>query len=146
MIAAALRTEIDLFSQRALDRVELAAFERCALATQRLTQGGGATGAEELPTIRVLAELVERAARCQPAALLAYRAFSEELVAKVMPEAGTAVAREGAFDAIDDLVEDPTELPLLRSALLTFCDHFQHLCQEATRAPRRRGDLTATAA
>jgi hypothetical protein len=116
------------------------------MATQHLTHGDPAVGDEELPAMRLLAELVERAAHCQPAALLAYRALSEQLVAQVKPSARAEAAREEAFDAIDDLVEDPTELPVLRSALHTFCEHFQHLCQEATRAPRRRAALTATAA
>jgi hypothetical protein len=146
MIAAALRTEIDLFCRRALDRAELDALARCAVAAQRLTHGDRAVDAEELPTMHLLEELVERAARSQPAAFLAYRALSEQLVAQVKSCALAEAAREEAFDAIDDLVGDPTELPVLRSALLTFCEHFQHLCQEATRAPRRRGDLTATAA
>jgi hypothetical protein len=146
MIAAALRTEIDVFCRRALDRAELDALVPCAVATQCLTQGGKASSTEELPTMRVLVELVERALRSQPAAFLAYRALSEHLVAQVMSSPVAAAAREDAFDAIDDLVEDPTELPVLRRALLTFCEHFQHLCQEATRAPRRPTDLTATAA
>jgi hypothetical protein len=146
MIAAALRTEIDLFCQRALDRADHDALTRCAVATQHLTQGDRAVGDEELPAMRLLAELVERAAHEQPAALLAYRALSEQLVAQVKHSALAEAAREEALDAIDDLVGDPTELPTLRGALLTFCEHFQHLCQEATRAPRRRAALTATAA
>ncbi|HTQ47208.1 MAG TPA: hypothetical protein VMI75_30845 [Polyangiaceae bacterium] len=146
MIAAALRTEIDLFCLRALDRADHGSLARCALATQRLTHGDRLAGAEELPTMRLLAELVQRAARYHPATYLAYRALSEHLVAQVKPSSGAEVAREKAFDALDDLVADPTELPVLRSALHTFCEHFQHLCQEATRAPRGRADLTATAA
>lgn len=146
MIAAALRTEIDIFCRGALDRAEFDALARCAVATQHLIHGDQTAGAEELPTMRLLRELVERAAHTQPAALLAYRALSEQLVAQVRPSAGVEGAREEAFDALDDLVADPTELPILRTALHTFCEHFQHLCQEATRAPRRRADLTATAA
>jgi len=146
MIAAALRTEIDIFCRGALDRAELDALARCAVATQHLTHGDLLAGAEELPTMHLLAELIDRAVRTQPAALLAYRAFSEHLVAQVRPSSGAEAAREQAFDALDDLVADPTELPVLRGALHTFCEHFQLLCQEATRAPRRRADLTATAA
>jgi len=147
MIAAALRNEIDLFCRRALDRADHDALARCAVATQHLTADRNrGVGDEELPAMRHLAELVERAAHSQPAALLAYRALSEQLVAQVNPSPLAEASREEAFDAIDDLVEDPTELPVLRSALRNFCEHFQHLCQEATRAPRRRADLTATAA
>jgi hypothetical protein len=146
MIAAALRTEIDLFCHRALDRLDHDSLTRCAVAMLYLTHGDRAVGADALPAMRLVAELVERAARSQPAALLAYRALGEQLIAQVKPCPVAEAAREEAFDAIDDLVGDPTELPVLRSALLIFCEHFQHLCQEATRAPRRRADLTATAA
>jgi hypothetical protein len=147
MIAAALRTEIDLFCRSAVERSELETLGRCALATQRLTQGLRAEGTEaSLPSMRVLGELVERAMRSQPAVFLAYRAVAEELAMHVASSSGAAWAREEAFDTIDAMVEDPTELPELRNALITFCDHFQRLCQEATRAPRRSLDLTATAA
>jgi hypothetical protein len=147
MIAAALRTEIDLFCRSTFERSELETLGRCALATQRLTQGLRAGGTEEsLPSMRALGELVERAERSQPAVFLAYRAVTEQLAMHVAPSPGAARAREEAFDTIDGLVEDPTELPALRNALSTFCDHFQRLCQEATRAPRRSDDLTASAA
>jgi hypothetical protein len=146
MIAAALRTQIDLFCRRALDRTELDSLARCAVATQHLTHGERPLDSDELPAMLLLAELVEQAARSKPAAHLAYRALSEQLVAQVKPSPLADAAREEALDAIDDLVGDPTELPVLRSALHTFCEHFEHLCQEATRAPRRRAALTATAA
>jgi hypothetical protein len=147
MIAAALRTEIDLFCHSAAERSELETLERCALATQRLTQGQRAGGTEEsLPSMRALGDLIERAARSQPAVFLAYRAVTEQLALHVAPSPGSARAREEALDTIDDLVEDPTELPELRDAVVTFCDRFQRLCQEAIRAPRRSNDLTASAA
>lgn len=147
MIAAALRTEIDAFCHGALERYELETLSRCAVAAQRLTQGlrvGGSEGS--LPSVRALAELVDRAVRSQPGAFLAYRALTEHLEAQVVQPGGAASAREEAFDAIDDLVDDPTELPVLRNALLTFCEKFQQLCQEATRAPRRLADISASAA
>lgn len=147
MIAAALRTEIDLFCRSTVERCEHDALARCVFATQRLTQGLRAGGDEEsLPSMRALGELVERAVDTQPGVFLAYRAATEELVMHVAPSSGAARAREKAFDTIDDLIEDPTELPAMRDALNTFCDHFQRLCQEATRAPRRSTGLTASAA
>ena len=147
MIAAALRTEIDLFCTRVLERSELETLACCALATQRMTQGvRPVTGDDSLPSMRVLADLVDRAARSQPGAFLAYRALAEHLATQVGHAEAADAAREMAFDTIDDLVEDPAELPVLRNALTTFCEHFEHLCQEATRAPRRRDALTASAA
>lgn len=147
MIAAALRTEMDLFWQHALERSERDTLARCAVATQHLAQGLGVDCSDEsLPSMRAMAELLDRAASAQPAALLAYRALAEHLVAQVLPSSAASAAREHALDSIDDLVEDPADLPVLRTALNTFCSHFQRLCQEATRAPRRRADLTASAA
>jgi hypothetical protein len=147
MIAAALRTEIDLFCRSALERSELETLGRCTLAAQRLTQGLRTGGTEEsLPSMRALGELVESAERSQPAVFLAYRAVTEQLAMYVAPSPGAARAREEAFDTIDGLVDDPTELPALRNALITFCDYFHRLCQEAIRAPRRSDDLTASAA
>lgn len=147
MIAAALRTEIDLFCRSTVERCELDALARCVLAAQRLTQGLRAGGPEEsLPSMRALGELLERAVETKPAVFLAFRAATEQLAMHVAPSSGAARAREEAFDTIDDLVEDPTELPALRDALTAFCDHFQRLCQEATRAPRLGTGLTATAA
>ncbi len=147
MIAAALRTEIDLFWQYALERSEMDTLARCAVATQRLAHGvGDGSGDDSLPSMRAMAELLDRAALAQPAALLAYRALAEHLVAQALPSSAASAAREQALDSIDDLVEDPADLPVLRTALSTFCGHFHRLCQEATRAPRRRADLTASAA
>lgn len=147
MIGAALRTEIDLFWQNAIERSEIDTLSRCAVATQRMAQGlGDGRGDESLPSMRAMAELLDRAAEAQPAALLAYRALAEHLVAQVLPSSAASAAREQALDSIDDLVEDPADLPVLRAALNTFCGHFHRLCQEATRAPRLRADLTASAA
>jgi hypothetical protein len=147
MIAAALRTQIDHFCRDALERSETEALARCALATQRMTQGLQLDGAEKaLPSMTALSELVHRALRSHRAAFLAYRALAEQLAMHALPSMAPAAAREDAFDAIDDLVDDPTELPVLRSEVAAFCEHFQRLCQEATRAPRRLVDVSASAA
>ncbi len=147
MIAAALRTEIDRFCQSALERSEPETLEPCALAAQRLTRGlRCGSGEESLPSMRELGELLDRTAEREPASALACRALTEHLVAQVVPSPGASAAREAALDAIDDLVDDPTCLPVLRSALATFSEHLQRFFQEATRAPRRRGDVTASAA
>jgi hypothetical protein len=147
MIACALRTEIQLFCAAASDGLPEADLARCALAAHRLTHGRAVDTAEAaLPSARALTLLVERSVKEAPAAFLAYQALSEYLVAQLGLEGGSFDRVEEALDAIDDLVQDPADLPVLRESLRRFTLHFEQLCHEVTRAPRRLSEHHVSAA
>jgi hypothetical protein len=119
MIASALRTEIQQFcAEASVGRLE-ADLARRALAAHR-TEG--------------------------PAAVLAYEALCEYLSAQLGLEGASLDRFEGTLDAIDDLVEDPAELPVLREQLRRFCEQLEQTCQEANRAPRRKPERHVSAA
>jgi len=145
MIASALRSEIQPFCVTACERFPAGDLVRCAASAQRVVRGMRAgTPEDKLPAMRALTSLVERAASEQVAASLAYRALCECMVAQLGLE--SADGFEAALDALDDLVQDPAQLPPLRLQLRAFIEHFEQLCQEATRAPRRQPDLSVSAA
>lgn len=147
MIASALRAEIQQSCAAAWGGVPDTDLARCALAAHRLTHGRPVGAAEEvLPSTRALTVLVERSVKDAPAAFLAYQALCEFLVTQLGLEGGSLDRVEQALDAIDDLVQDPAELPLLRQSLRGFIHHFEQLCQESTRAPRRQSERHVSAA
>lgn len=147
MIASALRTEIQKFCAAAPDRLPGANLARCALAAHRLTHGRAVVTAEEgLPSLRALTLLVESSTKDAPATFLAYRALTENLVAQLGLEGGNLDRVEEALDAIDDLVQDPRQLPILRERLRHFTNRFEQLCQEAPRATRRQSERRVSAA
>jgi hypothetical protein len=147
MIASALRAEIERSCAVASDGVSAADLARCALAVHQLTHGRavGNVG-DALPSTLALTILVERSAKEAPAAFLAYQALCEFLVAQLRLEGGSFDRVEEALDAIDDLVKDPVELPVLRESLRRFVHHFEQLCQEVTCASRRQSERHVSAA
>jgi hypothetical protein len=148
MIASALRADVVRLARTRTDRTfDGEPLARCAAVLQGLTRGAHATATEEpSSSIRTLMALCERGLRDRSAAGLVYRAFSEHLAAELdLPGADRDLV-EAAFDELDERVEDPRELPSLREALRVFVAHFDRLCEEATRAPRRSHDLAVTAA
>jgi hypothetical protein len=121
MIASALRAEIQRFLLADADRLLEGDLARVA------------PGA-----------LLERDREAAPAAFLACQALCESLAAHF--EGRSLDGFEAMLDAIDDLVQDPAELPVLRESLRRFTQHLEQLCQEATRAPRRQSDRHVSAA
>jgi len=113
-----------------------------------------------------LLDLLDRGARDQTVAHLAHRAFFLYLAAEnglpwmQMVERRCGIPREAlafldraqdecrngveeALDALDTLVGDPTQLPVLRSELHELIGHFDRLCEEVARA---RTDVHVSAA
>jgi hypothetical protein len=120
MIASALRAEIQQYLAADPDQLVDANLARIALGA------------------------LERDADEAPAALLACQALCESLMARFQ---GQSLDRfEATLDAIDDLVEDPAELPDLRKSLRRFIEQLDRLSKEATRAPRRQLEHHVSAA
>jgi hypothetical protein len=88
--------------------------------------------------------LLERDPEKAPAAFLACQALCESLAAHA--EGASLDRFEATLDAIDDLVQDPAELPALRDSLRRFMQRLEQLGQEATRAPRRQSEHHVSAA
>jgi len=121
MIASAMRAEIQQFL--AADSSRLADEELARLATGMLQ---------------------ERDREEAPAAFLACQALCECLTARFE---GRSLDRfEAMLDAIDDLVQDPAQLPPLREQLRGFIERVEQLSLEATRAPRRQSEHRVSAA
>jgi hypothetical protein len=121
MIASALRAEIQTF---------------LAADSDRLVHGDLARLATGI--------LQERDREKAPAAFLACQALCESLTA--CSERGSLDRFEATLDAIDDLVEDPAQLPVLREQLRRFMDRIEQLSLEASRAPRRQPEPHVSAA
>ncbi len=121
MIAGALRTEIQRFAPRAPDRA------RDAL-------------------MHALATLVECSSPEDPAGRLACHAFAEHVAVELGAPGADRSRVEQALDAIDELVEDPAQLPGLRQALRAFMLRFERQCEETVRLPRRQTDVRISAA
>jgi len=147
MIGSALRSEIRRCCAAISDGLPETDVAGCALAVHRLVHGkrGGSTE-EALPSARALTALIERSVEAAPADFLAYQAICESLVAQLGLEGGSFDRVEEALDALDDLVEDPSQLPTLRESLRHFVDHFEQFCQEVTLAPRRQSERRVSAA
>jgi hypothetical protein len=122
MIASALRAEIQQFIVS--DRDGLVTGDLARLALTMLANSTDSHG---------------------PAALLACQAFCESLVAHV---GGLSLDRfEATLDAIDDLVQDPAQLPMLRDRLRLFIEQVERRSQEVqSGAPRRQPALHVSAA
>jgi len=121
MIASALRTEIQQFLAAHSDPVVKEDLAHLA--------------------IRVL---LERDREKAPAAFLACQALCESLTAY---SAGGSLDRfETTLDAIDDLVQDPAQLPPLREQLRRFMERIEQLSKDASRAPRRQPEPHVSAA
>jgi hypothetical protein len=148
MIASALRTDIERFYGAACERaVDRGDFERCAAAARRLVVGRRVGAPEEtLPATRALSNLVQSAAAEQRAAVLSFRAICEYMAARLGLEGASLECVEETLDAIDDMVQEPSELPLLREQLRRFTAQFEQMCQESTRVVRTRPDLHVSAA
>jgi hypothetical protein len=121
MIASAMRAEIQQFL--AADSSRLVDEELARLATGMLQ---------------------ERDREEAPAAFLACQALCESLAARFE---GRSLDRfEAMLDAIDDLVQDPAQLPPLREQLRGFIERVEQLSLETTRAPRRQSEHRVSAA
>jgi hypothetical protein len=121
MIASALRAEIQQFLLTDPDRRIRGDLARLALGALR-----------------------ERDRDLTPATFLACQALCEFLVAD--GEGRSLDGFEAMLDALDELVEDPAQLPSLRAQLRSFIEHIEQLFQESSRAPRRQPALHVSAA
>ena len=148
MIGSALRREIQSFTSTASDgRFDRETLARCGSALMKLTRGVRIGASDDgSPSTSLLAALVERSSLEAPEVYLAYRAFGEFFAAQLGLSDADADRAEASLDAIDDIVQDPAELPRLRAQLSRFTDHFRLLCQEAQRAPRRQFEHRVSAA
>lgn len=147
MIGSALRSEIRRCCAALSDGPPETDLARCALAAHRLMHGRQGVSTEEaLPSARALTALIERSVEGAPADFLAYQALCEYLLAQLRLEGGSFDRAEEALDAIDNLVEDPAQLPTLRESLRHFAKQFEQFCHEVTLAPRRQPERRVSAA